>query len=270
LKILHILTDTNIGGAGKCALALADWALSNNYKGCVEAVIPYQSALKPEFEMRSIPVYEADHIKDKSFDLRGVRSVKRIIKIVKPDIVHTHAALSGRIAARLYGRAKIVSTRHSMYDLKPGDIGFMSKLATYTVNSLFSDAIIAVSPAVEESLKALGAPSRKIHMIFNGVPCAEVLGWEKRCEIRGAYGLTENDFVVSIMARLNEDKDHDTVLDTAKKIMDINTHLKIYEISSMVGYKNPKYFCKLFKSICNITPQEYIKRIQKNNSNGGI
>ena len=226
MKVLHILTDTNIAGAGKCVLALADWANSNKYKGCMEVVLPFQSALKPEFESRSVPVHESKHIGDKSFDLRAINSLKRIIKGVRPDIVHTHEALSGRIAARLCGRVKVVNTRHSMFDLKPGEGAFHGKLFTHIVNSLFSDAIIAVSPAVEEHLKALGAPAGKIHMIFNGVPPSDIYEWDERDAIRANYGLSHDHFVVSIMARLSEAKDHDTVLDAAKKIMDADKSVK--------------------------------------------
>ncbi|MDR1558648.1 MAG: glycosyltransferase family 4 protein [Clostridiales bacterium] len=226
MKVLHILTDTNIGGAGKCVLALADWASGNKYNGCAEVILPVGSALKPEFELRSIPVREAERINDKSFDARAIKSIKQIIKSVRPDIVHTHAALSGRIAARQCGQVKIVSTRHSMFDLTPGDISLRRKFTTRVINGLFSDAIIAVSPAVEENLTALGAPRGKIRMIFNGVPRAEVYEWDRRAEIRKAYGLTQNDFVVSIIARLSEEKDHNTVLDAAKKIMDLDRSVK--------------------------------------------
>ena len=226
MKVLHILSDTNIGGAGKCVLALARWSNGNQYKGCVEAALPWQSALKPEFESLSIPVYESYYIDDKSFDMRAVTSLRRIIRDTGPDIVHTHAALSGRIAARLNGHVKVVNTRHSMFDIKPRDKSLRGRLATRIVNTLFSDAIIAVSPAVEENLTALGAPPNKIHMIFNGVPRAAVYDWSERDEIRAAYGLTRSDFVVSIIARLSKEKDHDTVLDAAKKIKDTDKSVK--------------------------------------------
>jgi glycosyltransferase involved in cell wall biosynthesis len=226
LKVLHILTDTNIGGAGKCVLALGDWAAGNNYKGCMEVILPVGSALKPEFDARLIPVYEAERINDKSFDLRAVKAVKQIIERAAPDIVHTHAALSGRIAARLYGRVKIVSTRHSVFDLSPGDISLRRRLAVRVINGLFSDAIIAVSPAVEDNLIKLGTPRGKIRMIFNGVPRAEVFEWDKRGRIRAAYGLSRNDFIVSIIARLSQEKDHDTVLDAAKKIMHMDKSVR--------------------------------------------
>ena len=226
MKVLHILTDTNIGGAGKAVLALADWANTNKYRGSMEVILPWKSALRPEFESRSIPVHESFYIDDKSFDIRAINSIKRIIKDVKPDIVHTHAALSGRMAARMSGRVRIVSTRHSMYDIKPGDTSPQKKSATHIINNSFSDAIIAVSPAVEENLKALGAPAKKIHMIFNGVPAAKVYEWDERDEIRARCGLSHGDFVACIMARLSGEKDHDTVLDAAKKIKDMDKGIK--------------------------------------------
>ncbi|GGM24222.1 hypothetical protein GCM10011351_07490 [Paraliobacillus quinghaiensis] len=36
-----------------------------------------------------------------------------------------------------------------------------------------------------------------------------------------------------------------------------NPHLKVYEVGSSVGYKNDKYFIKVFKKIEGITPREY-------------
>ena len=226
MKVLHILTDTNIGGAGRCVLSLADWESNSRFKGGMEILLPNNSALKPEFEKLSIPVYEADYLNERSFDFRAIESVKKVIKQANPNIVHTHAALSGRIAARLFSRAKIVSTRHSMYDLQPRDKRVGRRFVTRVINGLFSHAIIAVSPAVEEYLKALGAPAKKIRMIFNGVPRTEIFELDKRSDIRKTYGIAEDDFVVSIMARLHEDKDHDTILDAAKWIVDGDPSVK--------------------------------------------
>jgi len=226
VKVLHILTDTNIGGAGRCVLSLADWEANSRYKGGMEVLLPHDSSLKPEFERRSIPVHEANYLNEKSFDLRAVESVKKVIKHVNPSIIHTHAALSGRVAARLFSRTKIVSTRHSMYDLQPRDRRIGRRLATRMISGLFANVIIAVSPAVEEYLKALGAPAKKIRMIFNGVPRAEIFELGRRSDIRKDYGIAGNDFVVSIMARLHEDKDHDTILDAAKWIVDVDPSIK--------------------------------------------
>ena len=41
------------------------------------------------------------------------------------------------------------------------------------------------------------------------------------------------------------------------------TSRKIYHISEMIGYENPRYFAKLFKEETGCTPQEYRSRHQQ-------
>jgi glycosyltransferase involved in cell wall biosynthesis len=212
------MTDTNIGGAGKCVLALADWANGGRYKGSMEVVLPIGSALKPEFESRGVPVTELEYLNDRSYDRRAVAGLEQLIRGKKPQIVHTHAALSARIAARNAGNCKVVYTRHCVYQLGFRQTFFPRRLATRFFNNRLADAIIAVSPAVEQNLIALGAPRKKIHIIYNGVPRSRVIQLEEREKIRLEYGLSPQNFIVSIMARLVDDKDHDTVLDAAKLI----------------------------------------------------
>lgn len=49
-------------------------------------------------------------------------------------------------------------------------------------------------------------------------------------------------------------------IEQAKEFLKSN-ELKIYEISSMVGYQDPKYFIETFKCLCGVTPLEYKQRI---------
>ncbi len=49
-------------------------------------------------------------------------------------------------------------------------------------------------------------------------------------------------------------------IDVAKKLM-FNSNYKIYEIGEKIGYKDPKYFCKMFREVTGLSPKEYmIKR----------
>lgn len=41
------------------------------------------------------------------------------------------------------------------------------------------------------------------------------------------------------------------------KLLFNDKNLKVYQISEMVGYNNPRYFSKVFKEMTNYTPQEY-------------
>jgi glycosyltransferase involved in cell wall biosynthesis len=217
-----VLSDKNIGGAGKCVLALVDWSNGTKFRGSIEVVLPRESDLTPEFLKRDVFVTEIDHL-DSSFDSKAIKILHGIMKQKQPDIIHTHAALSARVAARKYKKAKIVYTRHSYYDQKTK---LLNKIPNWMINNAMADAIIAVSPAVADNLKSLGAPKKKIHIIFNGVPYAPVFQPDKRLIIREEYGLKPNHFIVSIMARLVKDKDHDTLLDAAKMLCDIDRSIK--------------------------------------------
>lgn len=46
----------------------------------------------------------------------------------------------------------------------------------------------------------------------------------------------------------------------AKRLIAENRH-KIHEIAQMVGFSDPKYFNRVFKSVCGISPSEYKKNI---------
>lgn len=214
MKVLHILTDTNIGGAGKCALTLAKYM---NGPGCgVEVILPENSAIRPSFEKIGVPVTEAAWIGERSFHPRAVAALLRLIREKKPDIVHTHAALSGRVAAKMYGRCKIVYTRHSVFDVPEKNRRFPRRQAMGFVNNFFSDAIIAVSPAAKDNLTATGADPKKIHVIMNGAEPVTALGPAERAEIRRVYGIGEGDFVILDAARLVPEKGHEILLNAAK------------------------------------------------------
>ncbi|MDR1538994.1 MAG: glycosyltransferase family 4 protein [Clostridiales bacterium] len=225
MKILHILTDTNIGGAGICVLSLIDWAQSANAGIKIHVVLPEGSDLMPEMGRRRIKVFEAPFLSEESFDRRAVVPLIKIVRREKPDIVHTHAALSGRLAGRICG-AKVVATRHSVFDIGRKQTRFPFNVASKAANSLLADAFIAVSPAAAENLKLLGAPQQKIRVIFNGVAPSPFLAQEDRDYLRRSYGFNREDFIVSIMARLVDVKGHDTILDAARMIKNLDSSIR--------------------------------------------
>ena len=100
-KIIEVSTDSNIGGAGKCLITL----LKNfDYdKLDVKVILPPSSLLKPEIEALGIEVIEVEGIAEKSLDFKAIKELKKIFKEEKPDLVHTHASMSARIAARRAG-----------------------------------------------------------------------------------------------------------------------------------------------------------------------
>jgi glycosyltransferase involved in cell wall biosynthesis len=210
---MHILTDSNIGGAGHQLLALCKGLSRGDFE--TEIVLPQGAKLCAELKRAGINYTEVPHIADKSFSFSAVRVLRKIIKKRKPHIVHTHAALSGRIAAKIFGRCKIVYTRHSVFE--PSEKQKKIKRFIGGANNFLSDAIIAVSPAAKENLITLGANEKKIHVIFNGMPPPKKFSQDEIAKLREKYKIEHDAFVISQIARLTEVKGQDYVLNIAKQ-----------------------------------------------------
>lgn len=215
-KIIEVSSDTNIGGAGKCLLTLLE---NFDYdKLEVKVVLPKNSLLKPHIDAMGIPVIEASGIADKSLDRGAVGELKRIFKTEKPDLVHTHASMSARIAAKMAG-AKIVYTRHSVFPPSPRISQGLGKLINGAVNNYLSDGIIAVAEAAKDNLTDTGVSEKKIRVILNGVEPLTPVSADERAQLRERFNLAEGEKAVSIVARLEDIKGHDYFIDAAAKLL---------------------------------------------------
>lgn len=211
MKVLHVISDSNIGGAGVLLCNL----LSSFDPDRIESTValPCGSKLAPRIIKMGVPVLylseDCDRAKPSS-----VWELSRIIKKARVDLVHTNAALSARVAARLC-HVPVVHTRHCYFPptgllAKP----FVRRTAG-ACNRLLSDCVIATADAAAENLKELGIPEDKIHVIINGsLPLKQVD--EATLEAtRRQYGIAKQDFTVGICARLEECKGHDVFLSAA-------------------------------------------------------
>ena len=63
IKVLNILTDSNIGGAGRCLINYLKYCDRDRFS--VQVVLPRNSKLKPEVTALNVPVIEADGIAEK-------------------------------------------------------------------------------------------------------------------------------------------------------------------------------------------------------------
>ena len=216
IKLLHVISDTNIGGAGKYLLTYL--ANCNRERFEVIVVVPQGSALIREIKDKGFDVIEAKGMSDKSVGASAVFDLRKIISREKPDIVHTHAALSARIAARLAGKSKIIYTRHSVFPQKAYLTKGIGKKINGFAASLLSDGIIAVAGAAKKNLTDTGIDERKIRVIYNGVDPIKKLTEDEKQEVRRKLGISPNEFVVAIIARLEHVKGHRYFIEAAKAV----------------------------------------------------
>lgn len=214
-KVIEVSTDSNIGGAGKCLVTYAENYDKNKFD--VSFLLPKNSLLKAELEKRGVRVIEALNISDKSFDFKAVSELKKIFKNEKPDLVHAHASMAARIAAKKAG-IKTVYTRHSVFEPSAFISKGIGKKINGIVNNYFADGIIAVADAARENLVKTGVDENKIRVILNGVEAIAELSESEKQEQRKRFSVGD-DFVISIVARLEEVKGHEYFIEAAERLI---------------------------------------------------
>lgn len=217
IKVMNILSDSNIGGAGRCLINYLKYCDRSRFE--VSVVLPRGSLLINEVAAQNIRVLEVDGIAEKSFSPGAIGALRKLIRLEKPDIVHTHGSFSGRIAARLSG-CKVIYTRHSAFPVP----AYLQKGPGHwfngAVNGFFADSIIAVSPANAQNLVESGVSEQKITVMMNGVEPVTRSSEAVCKELRSKLGIPEGIFTGGILARLEPYKGHSILLDAAKELMD--------------------------------------------------
>jgi len=217
IKVLNFISDTNIGGAGKCIITYCK--NRNKDKFDISVVMPKDSLLKPEIEATGVKVIEIEGLKDKSLDFGAISKIKKIIKEEEPDIVHTHASLSARIAAKLYGKGKIIYTKHCDFPIsakyKYKSVRAINKL----LNESLTDKIIATSELAKENLIKQGLSEDLIETVLNGVDGFKEIPESQKQQLKEEYGI-KDEIVVGYLARIEELKGHKYFIEAAKIIKD--------------------------------------------------
>lgn len=214
IKVFQVVTDTNIGGAG---IWLLNFLKAYNRENVdMTVVLPHNAALIPEVEKLNVRVIEADGIADSSFSAKGFSALDKIFKEENPDIVHTHASLSARLAAKKNG-IKVVHTRHCL----EGEKKHIKKFIYRFINNVLSDRVVAVSEAVKDNLLSDGISEDKLRTVYNGITPIRELSEEEKQQAREKLGIHPRQVVIGMVARLEPVKNHAMFLEAAKVIATI-------------------------------------------------
>ncbi len=204
-KVLHFVWG---GGSGSTRVAL-DLVSGHQKGGLFQPLLvlrakpgPGRTALLQELQQLDIPYDEAP-LKPK---YQLIQTLIAIIRQFQPEIVVAHGYrehIYGRIAALIAKVPVIFQVEHNVdrYQLR---LQLESKLlASYT------NKIICVSKGVRANLVAMGIPSQKTQVIYNGIDFAKF----HRPGLQRPYPQRASNIIM--VARFSKQKDHQTLLEAA-------------------------------------------------------
>jgi len=174
----------------------------------VSAPGPWADQL-PEWGARHEPLHHATRSADPMEDALALAELTRLLRKIRPDVVHTHnpkPGLYGRLAARLARVPVVVNTVHGLY--ATADDPLAKRLAVYSAEraaSLCSHAELVQNPEDLEVLRRLGVPERKLVLLGNGVDLERFRPRHAPAEVaeaRRSLGLETDKVVVGTVARL--------------------------------------------------------------------
>ncbi len=213
IRVLHILTDTNIGGAGTLLYNMLRCADTAQFDYTV--ALPSASRLVERLSALPCRVVELPVGRDRSCEPRALGAYIRLLRKLRPDILHTHAALTARLGGWLCRVRVRIQTRHCVFPLTAWQRTGMARLLFRWGSKLLSHRVIAVAEAAKQNLVELGMDPRQITVIINGVLPMRKCEREEVEALRRRLGLNETHFVVGMPARLELYKGQQTVLRAA-------------------------------------------------------
>ncbi len=216
IKIVHIVTSLRFGGAEKLLWDMARFLNQSRFEMTVITVVG-GGPLEDKF--RELGVKVIINEKKSRLGLGLVGRIKKQLKEIQPDIVHTHLFAGdcwGRLAAWKAGVPVIVSTAHNT----DRDEGSMKKYIKWLL-SFPTKKVVAVSEAVKQYvIRSEKVAAAKVAVIYNGVDVAKYLR-------PGAAVLSGGKPVIGVIGRLAPQKGHATLLRAVASMRHHEARLKV-------------------------------------------
>ncbi len=245
LRILHISTRLILGGSQENTVLSCEGQARNGH----EVHLAFGPIYGPEGshlervrafrtgDGRGIATHELPNLVRELHPVRDHlcfhHDLKRLMREVKPDIVHTHSSKAG-ILGRWAGwvvrqdgqRPAVIHTIHGP-PFMPVEGGLAKRMAVRGKNAVYAaaekfaaercDLILSVADAMTEQFRARGIGRREQYLtVRSGLetgPFIEIAPGEDRASVRARLGIGADDFVIGTVARLAEHKGHDDLLD---------------------------------------------------------
>jgi glycosyltransferase involved in cell wall biosynthesis len=188
--------------------------------------------------IRHVPLKQATRSMAPHRDLLAMNELFRILRQLRPDIVHTHnpkPGIYGRLAARAAKVPVVVNTVHGLYAL-PED-RLLKRSVVYGLERIASTCSQAELLQNEEDLpvlRRLGIPAAKLRILGNGIDLDRFdphrIEVSRRKDLRRSWGIPDDAVVCGVVGRLVWEKGYREIFAAASDLRERAPHLRFVVI----------------------------------------
>ncbi len=209
MKILHIITNTELGGAQKVCIDLCCSAVKDGNTVAVASMAGgYLWEQLPTEVVQFKLKYMVKPIKPKK-DLKVFFELKAVVKQFNPDIIHLHsskAGVLGRMVAFPYCR-RVVYTVHGFDSIR---LKYRIFLPLEKILQHFCGAIVGVSDYDNKNLHSEKI-KKNVSTVYNGID-------EGSVKQAATFPVNTDKKIVMTIARISPQKKFQMFLDVAEKL----------------------------------------------------
>lgn len=236
MKVVHIITRLILGGAQENTLISCEELARRGH----EVTLITGPPLGPEGHLlewaHSLPIdiIVVDSLRREIHPLRDLRSyleIRKHLRRLRPDVVHTHSAkagILGRIAAwglkgKKRGRPFVIHTIHGLA-FHPYQSARVNQfyIAVEKFTAARTDAFISVADTMTEKALAAGIGTPEMYTTaYSAIQEEQYLqsfSMQQLKDFRRRYGINEQAIVLVTIARLTELKGHEFIIESARRL----------------------------------------------------
>jgi glycosyltransferase involved in cell wall biosynthesis len=215
IRVVEVLATGTGGGAQEHLLSLVTRLDRSRYDVSVVALSAGVTVRK--LQRADIPVL----VIDDPDDTIAVGALAAHLAEVRADVVHAHMYRAETVATRAVialgeagqRRPYLVATIHSSRIRSAEDQRHLRELTPHM------DRLIAVSKAIEHKLVDEQRCAAPVSLIYNGVDLDRYDNQEACCTLPEEYGMEPGSQIVGVVARLEPEKGHPTLLEAWPKVL---------------------------------------------------
>lgn len=231
MRIVHIITRLILGGAQENTLLTVD-GLHHRFGDDVTLITGpaegpegdlFEKARRRGLKVELMP--ELVRAIRPAVDLRAYRALRRSIRRLRPEVVHTHSSKAGILGRAAAWAERVPAVVHTIHGLPFGPSESPAKNRIYIALERWaarrSHAIVGVCDAMAEQALAegVGRPEQ-YSTVYSGMDVDAFLNPPRpRDEVRRELGLADNEVAFGTVARLFERKGHDDILAAAPGVL---------------------------------------------------